>query len=417
MEELRLANEVLNEIISNGQTTKKAINKIFSASQKARKHASIVSILVGCELRHHIMFSSNFTEELASLSEEEKNLIYLVMANNFFLKRLSKEECEKYIIDVLKDKYDEKLSSMLNFEGNLSELVKFDKTSLKYTSVRFNTPEWLVKMWKKHYGNKNTYLTLKANITQPKTFVMKNTIKEVELTSDFEKSEFENIYTYLPKTSIKKNPLYKAESGLGGVYRVNPVLIGLIDKYLDPLSKEWTLYSGEDDDIVKHFYVKSNREVGINLAVPSLDDRPNLLRLIRLERVKNINMFKGDSPVALSLGISYKQDFVLVYPRSSSFNRIRLYPDYVLHFKKEELDEIIKTQKESLKNLSDFVEDNGVLIYFVDTLNKKETKQIVDEFLKENPDFTLVEEKQCFPFENSDVISYYAVFKLEVADD
>ena len=416
MEELRLSCLVLNDILLNGTTTKKAINNVFSANLKAKNLTSIVSILVGCELRHHLLFSENFTEELSSLSEEEKNLVYLVMANNFFLKRLPKEDCEKYIKDVLKDKISEEIASILNHEGHISELIKIDKDSIKYTSIRFNTPSWLIRMWRKHYGNKNAYLTLKTNTSQAKTFVMKNTLKECELSDEFVPLE-NRIYEYKSKTSIKKHPLYKSQSGLANIYRVNPVLVKLIDKYLDPLLKEWTIFSGEDDDVIKHLYVKSQNNIGINLAVPSIDERTNLLRLLRVEKIKNINLFKGDSSVALSLGISYKQDFVLVNPKSSSFNRIRLYPDYVLNFKKESLDELIKNEKEALYNMSDFVSDSGVLIYFVDTLNKKETKQIVDEFLKDHSCFKLIEERQCFAFEDDDVISYYAVFKLEGQND
>ena len=416
MKELELSHLVLNSILLDGLTTKAAINKIFSTHQKDKQFISVVSILTGCELRHHIFFTKCFDEDFKNLTQEEKNLVYLALANSFFLRRLDKEACKKYIKDVLKEKYIGKISTLIDYTGQLSSLIDVDKQSSEYASIRFNTPSWLIKMWKKHYGNKITFQTLRANITQPSTYVMKNSLHDVKLGDEFKRLS-DDIYGYTGKVSIHKNPLYKSNSGLGEIYPVNPVLVKLINKYLNPMSKEIALYSGDDDDIVKHLYVKSNREMGINLAIESLDSRPNLHRLIRMEKIKNINMFKGDSEVALALGISYPQDFVLVNPKSSSFGRIRKYPDYIFNFKKESLDELIAKQAEILDNMSLHVADGGTLIYFVDTMNKKETNDIVEVFLNKHPYFTLVESKQCFPFEKEGVTLFYAVFKLEEQND
>lgn len=412
MKELFLSHQVLNDILLNGLTTKKAIRNVFLKYPKDKSNASLVGVLVGCELRHHILFSENFVDVFAGLSDEEKNLVYLALANAFFLKKLDKKDVEKHVKDVLKDKYSSRIEELLHYEGHTSELINIDKTSGKYTSIRFNTPEWLIKMWKKHYGNRVAYKILKANITPARTYVAKNTyFDEVVLTSDFKKTYIDGVFEYTAKSSIRKLPLYQSQSGLGAIYRINPLLKQVIDKYQNPLLSEWTLFSDEDDDIVKYLYVKSNQKIGINLIVNDTEKRADLLRLMRIEKMKNILMFKGDNPIALKTGLTHKQEFILANPASSSFNRIRLYPDYIFNFKRENIDALIKNQEECLENLSQFVINGGVLIYTVDTLNKKETVGVISNFLEKHDDYELVEQAQHFPFEDIGVTFYYAVLK------
>lgn len=418
MKELFLSNQVLNDILLNGLTTKKAIKDVFLKHPKDKSYASMVGVLVGCELRHHILFSENFIDVLEGLTDEEKNLVYLALANSFFLKKLDRKDVIKYVKDVLKDKYTDKIDELILFDGHTSELIKADKTSVKYTSIRFNTPEWLIKMWKKHYSNRLAYKILKANITQAKTYVAKNTFfDEVVLDNNFKKTDIDGVFEYTAKTSIRKLPLYQSQSGLGAIYRINPILKQVIDKYQNPLLTEWTLFSDEDDDIVKHLYVKSNQKVGINLIVNDTEKRVDLLRLMRVEKMKNILMFKGDNPIALKTGLTHKQEFILANPSSSSFNRIRLYPDYIFNFKRESFDALIKNQEETLENLAPFVIDGGVLLYTVDTLNKKETVGVISNFLEKHEDFELVEHAQHFPFEDIGVTFYYAVLKKKEANN
>lgn len=411
MKELFLANQVLNDILINGQTTKKAIRKILNDYPKDKSFASFASILVGCELRHHILFSVNFKEELANLSKEEKNLIYLCLANQFFLKKLDVNSVNEYAKSILGDKYSEDIDKLLSYQGQISELIKVSRSTPTYVSMRFNTPTWLIKMWKKHFGSNVCYRILKANNTQANTYICKNNIVNDVLLDEHFKEIDDNVYQYLPKTSIRKHPSYKSNSGLGKVFRVNPVLKKVIDSNINPMLSEWTLLNDDDDEIVKYLYVKSKGEIGINLIVNDTSERANLLRFIRLEKMKNILMFKGDTDEALQVGLTSKQEFILVNPASSSFQRIRLYPDYIFNFKRDNLDNLIRNQTKSLDSLASYMCDGGTLLYTVDTLNKKETFDIVASFLDKHPEFELVEEHQHFPFDGIDVTCYYAILR------
>ena len=52
----------------------------------------------------------------------------------------------------------------------------------------------------------------------------------------------------------------------------------------------------------------------------------------------------------------------------------------------------------SLSALSE-IASNGILVYSTCTLNKKENSGQIKNFLKEHPEFTCIEERTVFPFE------------------
>ena len=91
-------------------------------------------------------------------------------------------------------------------------------------------------------------------------------------------------------------------------------------------------------------------------------------------------------------------------------------PDYFLRFDIEKLDALIANQGKALNEASAQVEDGGYLLYLVDTISKKETSGIINEFVKEHPDFVLVRDKQYFPYKKYGGSYYFAVLKKGAND-
>lgn len=410
MKELTLAQEGLLKICKDDVTFKKVLKLLFPRNSQDKNYLSSVSSLLGCELRHHLLCSQLLKEE-ASLTEQENALVRLALANHLFLHRLDEEKVLSFVKENLKDKYSDNLKKLFAFKGAVSEIVDIDHTSIDYISVRFNTPTWLVKMWNKHFGKGLTFKTLKANSSPCLNYyrIDEKLLDEAPFNDEkkFVPTNVKDVYRYVDKESIKKLPTYQN----GAVFSFRPSIKEVLDKYYNPMLSECLLYSGEDDAIAKEFYLRSEGKAGINLVVPDLSKRAELLRLIRMNNIKNINLFMANDPIAYQTGISHGQELVFIYPSSSSFSRIQMYPDYLLHFKKENLDEIIKKQKEVLLDLSKYVLPGGTLIYMVDTLNKKESSSIVTNFLLDNSSFSLIEELQLFPFEEENSTLYYAVMK------
>lgn len=410
MKELLLSSDALKLIYKDGLSFRKSIKKV---TENEDKLLGVTSSLVGATLRHNLLLNE-ITKRFENESEDNLYLIDLALVNNFFVKKLDKGATLAFLKDKLSPESYKKLEEMLNFEGPISDLTQIDRSSLDYISLRFNTPKWLVKMWSKHFGRGQAFKILKANTHPAKVFVGLNTLNgEVKLSEEqFEKVD-NGLYLYKASSQIKHLDMHKK----GQIYVSNLVLEALVNKYLDPLSNEFTFFSGENDHLLKYAHALAKGEKGVNFAVCNLNDRAELLRYLRVHNVKNINLFEYKDEYSLKAGISHKQDFILFEPKSSSFEKIRLYPDYLIHFDHNSLDEIIKNEKTDLVNIASFISDGGILIYEVRTLNKKESSGLIAQFIKEHPSFTLLEERQCFPNEAEDTSMYYAVMKKEEKDD
>ena len=87
MKEIILANQVLNEIIFEGVSFKKALKNVFAENYKDRKQALIVSIFVGCALRHNLLFKKVLENVKSDETDPDENLLFLALANKFFLHR------------------------------------------------------------------------------------------------------------------------------------------------------------------------------------------------------------------------------------------------------------------------------------------------------------------------------------------
>ena len=103
----------------------------------------------------------------------------------------------------------EEIINFLEKAKDTSSLIpeEYSKDSIDFLSLRFNTPKWLVKMWRKAYGDKLTYKILKANSKAPLNTVRINPFavgaeEELLLTELFEKTFVESVMENKNTTSV-----------------------------------------------------------------------------------------------------------------------------------------------------------------------------------------------------------------------
>ena len=411
LEEYKLAALSLKEITENDKSFKDAIKGVLTEAKADNKLSGPVSAILGCELRHHLLL--NYLVKPFEL-EDDKYLVLIALANHFFLKKYDDKDVLKLVKEELKDKFTKELEKLMSEENNALDLVSkdFESDSLELVSLRFNVPTYLLKMWFKHFGKSLTYKTLKKNIRPSEIYYALNYEKTTKDAfegnyKDFEKTEVEGVYRALSKNGVHKLPCYINFE----IYSIRLALKAILNKIDYSKVEEMALYTGRDDSIVRDLFYRSERKKGLHVAVPSQDERAEILRLMRLEKSKNINYFEITDFTNLPAHISDKQDLVVVYPKSSSFDKISKYPDYLIHFKQNSLDELIKNQREALRGMASLLSDDGKLLYIVDTLDRKESLSIVNEFLSSHKDFVLVEQNQIFPHNSLDGAFYYALIE------
>jgi 16S rRNA C967 or C1407 C5-methylase (RsmB/RsmF family) len=414
MQEFDLSKTVLDDIIDHDTPFSEALRKVFQNDVSLRPLRNMVAGLVGCELRHHLLFAY-LSEPLADFDPAEKRFLALALADAYFFKRIPMDQLTAILHEKLGDAKMAKAQIFLDKAGKTEEYIppEIPKTSNKYLSLRYNTPEWVLKIWE-HYGYGTTYKILKKNNRQNTTSVrVRTSLMSVEEllngNPDYAKTSVEGILCYGGKVPLRKLEEARQEK----VFAERPATKAVLDKFKVEEPSEAFLFSGNaDSSILKEMIESYGSSVGVNLGVYDVKDYVDVTKMIKGMGLKNVNFFGAD-PAQMDSAISRPQDLVVCAPNSSNFDLIREYPDYLLHFKKEGMDELFAKEKALLEGTSKFVAEHGTLLYMIYTISKKEGHQTIGDFLLAHPEFKLVREAQLFPYEDLDTALYYAVMKKE----
>lgn len=98
--------------------------------------------------------------------------------------------------------------------------------------------------------------------------------------------------------------------------------------------------------------------------------------------------------------LNFKQDLIFYVPKSTNFEKFYYCVEYPVNFNQKDIDKLIKEQKEGIKEISSYVAENGMLVYAAETIDKKETSNIINDFLETNDDFELVTSEFVKPTSN-----------------
>jgi hypothetical protein len=101
----------------------------------------------------------------ADWTPEEKADAALTLANEYFFKRFKSEDIKAALKAKLGDAKFALLAPLFEKSGKPEEYIPatIARNSDQYLSLRYNTPEWVLKIWE-HYGYGSTYKILRKNI-------------------------------------------------------------------------------------------------------------------------------------------------------------------------------------------------------------------------------------------------------------
>ena len=408
MEELNLSVKILDDIIDQGTPFGEALRKVFQPNKDLQPLRSTVAGLVGCELRHHLMFEYMMeADEFKDWDMAAKRLAYLALADVFYFKRISNEDLKAHLNAAIGEDKALALEPLFVKAGNPKDyLPDLAPGSDLHLSLRFNVPEWVLKVWK-HFGHGTAYKIAKAN-TRPSKFYVRVRTSMISTDGilmsgeDFEKTPVADVLLYKGKAPLRKNELYRK----GMLFDIRPATKAISDAYRIEDPKEALLFLGaKDHSMILEWLESYGSQVGLNIGVYDTAKYPDVTRVLKSKNLKNVNFFSAE-PLAMEAAISHPQDLVYCIPDSSDFDLIRESPDFLLHFAPETLDEVYVKQKEMLEGTSKYVAEGGTLVYMIYTISKKEGHSTINAFLADHPEFHIVEEKQGFPFDELDT-SYY----------
>ena len=418
MLELTVAKNVLNRILFEHQDFKIALKSEISSKKRANKSDlnGVVSHLIIAELRHHILFKMIVERLGEKYTTDDLSYIYLLFTCKFFVKDFDFEKVNTDVKAFLKkDKYLP-LTKVLENDDPFA-FLNLNQKSKKYIACKYNIPPWIIDLWSDQYGQNFTVKIAHA-LSQPKelTYRVNSLYENVEdilkVNSDiFSETEVQDLYL------AKQKDLQKAQMPKDFIFVEDINLKKIADKYTNDFLNEVTIYSGSDDILPLEFLIRSKLEMGINIPCPFIEEKATLMRVAREFNARNMNAFLAHDLIKMKTGISRPTEVVYCNPKSSSFGKINSKPDYLVHLRMSELQKMVKMQKEAIENCAQFVCNDGVLIYIVDTINKNETINVVANFISKHPEFSIIEEEQLYPQSANGSTLYYAVLKLEKNDD
>ncbi len=413
MTELLVSKNVLSDILYENKTFKRSLNDQCFSKKEYSQYKKVVSGLVGCELRHHFLFKKVLDKLHIELTLDERTYLYLALANNHYLRALNIGEINKFIEDLFKEKFSN-VRELLSSEFSLFDYVNINKKSFDFLSIRFNLPKWLLKAWVKEIGLSKTYRVIHHLSRPSNTTYRVNPFNEyakeiLNKNKDVLSNEILEQVVEIPRKVLQQRPELKGEV----LFEIDPNLKRIVDQIQNALIQEVCIYSDEDDSLPLEELARSHKNLGINVVCPTYEERTKLVRSVRLQKAKNINVFKANDVLTMKTGISRKTELFYCYPRSSSYALINKYPDYIVRFRNTSIDAFVENQKKALHDCSEFICDGGDLVYIVNTLNHKETKGVVEAFLQSHPSFILVKDEQIIPDKRLNSFLYCAVLRLK----
>lgn len=414
-----LARDILNRIINENTPFSLALKQAFKKNEVSKEDKANISAMVGCVLRHYLVLSNVISKQYPALDSVGVIALMIAFSNALFIKKLDQEDCNKEAQQYLKDE-DVKVQDFIEPYLAEKKLVpeNIEVGSFEFLSYRYNTPVDIIKMWSKQFGHIAVSKALKAN-SKPAPVVLRIDNKKIEDEEFFNKyPEFERIEGVNGMALFKGEGKFKnheaSEKALATPYAL--AFKEMLDEGDVDLLRGLAIYTEYPNDLLIDLLSRKENISGVEFIAGNLATASNARNFLNKNQVRGVNVYEAQASAIITCLSKPVHTFV-VMPDSSRFNLLQLLPDYFLRFDFNKLDELIANQKLALKEAAEQVEEDGYLLYLVDTLSKKESINIINEFLANNENFTLVRDKLYFPYKKYGGSYYFAALKKAKKND
>ncbi len=278
-------------------------------------------------------------------------------------------------------------------------------------SISCSMPEWIIRLWNAHYGECRCNQLLQIFQTPAGVYGRWNPIKA-------EKQQLSELdhYTWLDEWSFSSDiPIQKTRDFLNGrVVIQNPSsLLPVMMMDVKPGMKVLDTCASPGTKTQMMAVLMEN--TGSITACDLYEHRLSLIdHLMEKTGVKIVETMVADGT---KLAQEHVESFdrVLCDVPCSGLGDLRHKPEIRWHLTPDDMDEIILIQQQILQTSSCYVRNGGKLVYSTCTLNNRENGKQIRDFLKNHPEFELMEEKTVFPDEIHD--GFYAACMVKKERD
>lgn len=393
----KLAVKILNRVLNEGAYSNIILSKELNEVELNDKDKALLTEIVYGVLRRKRTLDviiANFVKDIKLMDKNILNILRVAIYQMNFLDKIPTYAACNEAVEEAKEisENDSKLVNgiLRSFTKNPDD-INVPGNKIDEYAYKFSFEPWMIRLLIKQYGENVAKKIMSGLNTIPKVSIRVN-----ELNSDYdevyeklEEMEYEiSEGVICPEAinikggkSIENNPLFKE-----GKITVQDESAMLVAPLLD-LKEGMTVVDLCSAPGGKTTHIAEI--LGNTGKVLAFDLHESKLGLIKenCERlgITNVTTFAQDA-TKLNAELVASTDRVLIDVPCSGLGIIRKKPEIKWNKKNNDLTEVVKVQKEILKNAWNYLREGGELVYSTCTLNKKENEEVIDWFVERNSD-------------------------------
>lgn len=398
MNSRNIAVKTLNRVLNEGAYSNITLSNELDNSELSDKDKSLATELVYGTLRRVKsidMIIGSFVRDLEVMDKTILNILRVAIYQMRYLDKVPSYAACNEAVEMSKEvsEKDSKLVNgiLRNFVSKEGDYEIYFRNKIDQIAYEFSFEPWMIRMFIKQYGEKETIEVLKGLNNTPMVTVRVNNIK----------SNYEDVYEELEEEgyNIEEGTICpEAISILGGkgldknkLFNEGKITVQdesamLIAPLLD-IEENQTIIDlcSAPGGKTTHIAELLNN-TGKVLAFDLYDKKLDLVRE-NCERLGITNVtFKEMDATKLEATLVGVADRILIDVPCSGIGIIRKKPEIKWNKKRKDLKQLVLVQREIMKNAWQYLKEGGVMVYSTCTLNKEENEENIEWFLKEFKD-------------------------------
>ncbi len=266
---------------------------------------------------------------------------------------------------------------------------------IKSCSIKYSIPEWILQLWKAHYGEETMIKISQAMIKNDKKQMgrVNPILCDFELLRNDEKVTFLDDWAFEYAGNLLETDYFKS-----GQVVIQDYSSQQVAKLLNPAKMSKVLDAcsapGTKTSMLAAIMENTGEIYACDLHRHRLDLVDEAMKRLGIKNVKTLEM---DSTKLHEYFGTESFDSILLDVPCSGLGTLSHKPDLKYHIQASDLDAIILIQKEILESAWTVLKKGKELVYSTCTLNKKENERQISAFINNHEDAKLVSEKTYFP--------------------
>ena len=398
----------LKEIIQNKTLFLNAINIVSTSYSLNEKEKQQLKKELSSILKNYqkLFYEATFLFPTYSYISDE---ILLVIITIKFLR--DKEDIKKvhsnynsaittYRLSLdVKDKFEE-IVSRAKLPFVLEDRVKDD--SILYNSIILELPKFFLEKLLLEYSFKDILLISKKLQNNSPFYFLKNK-DYLEKKIDLESKEINNIVYYQTNNFANAKDYLKKNI----IYPITKVELELVSKINILNVMPNILITGENTHAITNFFDSTYSHLKPKIMKVNRIENSTELEKIKLNHTTNLT---STFELLKTYLVNYSYDFVIYKGNDIKIGKVSIYPNILPVLSESDFKESFETQLNNLTTISMFVNKNGFLLFYNYSLTKEENTNVVNSFLSNNSEFSLVE-KESIISEETDYIGCFFILK------